>query len=827
MHGTAYVPMKRLLLLPLSLFFFFPAPASADGALPRDRSILTLLQINDVYTTLPNKKGTGGLARVATLKKQIATGGRTVELILAGDFLSPSVASSVYKGRQMIDTFSAAGVDIGILGNHEFDFGPDVLRQRLSEAKFTWLVSNVFDEATGRPLGGYPTQLLKEYGGVKVGYLGLCLDGDTISPDRRIGLRLEDPLATGEKLVASLKEQGAQIIVAITHLDYADDRLLAKRCPDIDVILGGHEHDASTTWVGRTLISKADSDAVTAARIDFFPGEAGERPEIQFELIPINGELADDPATALVARDYEDRLGMALEAEVGSTRVPLDGVSSTLRSRETNLGNFVADAMRDDTGAPIAIVNSGSIRVNQIMPAGPLRMKDLVAIHPFGGTVCVIEATGSLILEMLNNGFSELGEDDGRFPQVSGIRLLVDPAAPIGNRVGEVRFGEEPLDPSRTYQVAVSDFMIRQGDGYQMLANAKVLRIPEAGNVFPDVIEARIRALGGEIAPEVEGRIRFAGEAAPTLTQRPFLLDTDMGIDSVMGLLYLLREPTVDLRAITISHGTADVASGAANCLKILELTGDREIPVAAGENAPLQGERSFPVFWKDLANTLGETRLPEAKAQLDSLPAPDRMLAVLEESREPVTIVAMGPLTNLARAIAKKPEAVSKIAAVIAMGGAVKGPGNVDKPFVGIRNSVAEWNIYLDPQAADAVLRSGVKLRFIPVEATQGLPVTAEFRQKLAASPRDATSELLLSLLDASGEGIDSGWFYFWDTLAAVAATKPEVMGSHTMSISIVTEEGPSLGQTLPDPEGIDVRFFEEFNRETFEREFLETVLD
>lgn len=816
----------KLQLLPL-LAFALATSVSAEGVLPQDRSILTLLQINDVYTTLPDKTGAGGLARVATLKKEIAAEGKNVELILAGDFLSPSIASSVYKGRQMIDTFSVAGVDIGILGNHEFDFGPDVLKQRLSEAKFTWLVSNVFDEASGKPFGGYPTVLMKEYGGVKVGYLGLCLNGDTISPDRRIGVRLDDPLATGEKIVASLKEQGAQIIVAITHLDYADDRLLAKRCPDINVILGGHEHDASTTWVGRTLISKADADAVTAARIDILPGEAGERPEIQFELIPINSKIADDPDTALVARDYEDRLGMALEAEVGNTRVPLDGVSSSLRSRETNLGNFVADAMRDDTGAAIAIVNSGSIRVNQVMPAGTLRMKDLVAIHPFGGTVCVIEATGSLILEMLNNGLSEIGEDDGRFPQVSGIRFVVDPAAPVGNRIREVEVGDEPLDPARSYQVAVSDYMVRQGDGYKMLAEAKVLRNPEAGNVFPDVIQARIRALGGEIAPKVEGRILFAGDAAPALTKRPFLLDTDMGIDSVMGLLYLLREPSVDLRAITISHGSADVASGAANCLKVLELTGDREIPVAAGENAPLQGDRAFPEFWKALANTLGETRLPEAKAKLDSLPAPDRILAVLAESEVPVTIVAMGPLTNLARALAKKPDAVSKIAEVVAMGGAVEGPGNVDKPFVGIRNGVAEWNCYLDPHAADQVLRSGVKLRLIPVEATKALPVTPEFRQRLAASRRDATSELLLGLIDAVSEGVDGGWFYFWDTMAAVAAVEPVVMGNHSLPIVVDLQEGPTLGQTRPDPAGMKVRIAEEFNRETFETEFLTKVLD
>lgn len=803
----------------------------ADEGLPQQRSALTLLQINDVYSALPvdggNGVNAGGLARVATLKKRIAAEGRSVELILAGDFLSPSIASSVFKGRQMIDAFSAAGVDLGIVGNHEFDFGPDVLRQRLSEAKWTWLMSNVFDGKTGRTLGDHPTILLRDYGGMKVGYLGLCLDGETISADRRIGIRIDDPIAVGEKLVAELKRRGAEVVIAITHLDYADDRRLAKRCPDIDVILGGHEHDASTTWVGRTLISKADSDAVTAARIDLLPGGEGERPEIQFELVRIDSSLPDDPATALVARDYEDRLGMALEVEVGFARTALDAVSESVRSGESNLGNLLADAMREDTGSEIAIINGGSIRGNKVFAAGPLRMKDLVAIHPFGGTVCLVEGPGSMIMEMLEHGVGRLGESVGRFPQVSGISFRADPAAPAGSRVRDVKVGEHPLDPARAYRIAVGDYMLVGGDGYTMLASAKLLRNKEAGNVIPDVMEAYIRKRGGEIAPKLEGRIRVTGDAVPTLTKRPFLLDTDMGIDSVMGLLYLLRESTIDLRAVTVVHGTADVDKGAANCLRILEFTGHRTIPVAAGETAPLRGSRTFPGFWKEQANTLGETRLPEARAALDPLPAPDRILAVLKESAEPVTVVAMGPLTNLARALAKDPGAVAKIREVVAMGGAIDGPGNVDKPYVGIRNGVAEWNCYIDPHAADTVLKSGVKLRLIPVEATKTLPVTPEFRDRVRAAKRDQTSELLLSLLESVSEGIEGGWFHFWDTMAAVAAVHPEVMGNHEVTIAVDLNEGPTLGQTKAADEGVSVRVCEEFNRGAFEVRFLTTVLD
>ncbi len=810
------------------LFFSSASPfLKGDEGLPQARSALTLLQINDVYSALPVNGGNeGGLARVTTVKKQLQAEGRTVELVLAGDFLSPSIASSIFKGRQMMEAFDRTGVDIAILGNHEFDFGPDVLRQRMLEVKWTWLVSNIFDEANDRPLGDYPRTLVRNYGGLSVGYFGICLNGDEISPDRRVGIRIEDTLDSGEKMVTELKAQGADFIVALTHLDYADDRRLARRCPGIDLILGGHEHEASTTWVGGTLISKADSDARSVARIDLLPGAPGEKPELQYELIPINETIADDPDTLQIARDYEDRLSIALEAEVGLCRTPLDAVAENVRSGESNLGNLLTDAMREDTGTDIAIINAGSIRSNQVFRVGTLKLRDLVAIHPFGGTICTVEAPGSMILAMLNHGVGRLGESVGRFPQVSGISFRVDPAAPAGDRVRDLKVGDAPLDPEKNYTFAVGDYMLRGGDGYSMLGDAKVILNPESGNTIPDILESYIRKRG-EIAPEVEGRIRIAKDDVPELTKIPLILDTDMGIDSVMGLLYLLREPTVDLRAITLSHGTADVDRGAENCLRILELTGQRAIAVAAGPNAPLQGDRSFPDFWKEEANTLGQTSLPEAKAALDPLSAPDLLVKTLRECPEPVTIVLMGPMTNLALALEKDPGIQTKIREVVAMGGAVDGPGNVDKPYVGIRNGAAEWNIFLDPHAADIVLRSGVKLRLIPVEATRNLPVTSSFLDKVREAKRDQTSELLLSLLDAVREGIDGGWYFFWDTMAAVSAVHPEVTGGHEETVSVILEEGPTLGQTIATPDGTPVMISEEVNIESFEKEFLQTILD
>lgn len=808
-------------------YFSYHAYADEGGGFARDKAKFSILQINDVYSTVPVDGGeAGGLARVATLKKEMMADGRSVELIIAGDFLSPSVASSIFQGRQMIDALNVAGVDIAILGNHEFDFGPDVMKERMQEAKWTWLVSNVFHEATGKPLLDYPVTLVKEYDGLKVGYLGVCLNGEEISRDRRVGIRIEDPFSTAEKCVKELKAQDVDLIIALTHLDYADDRRLALHCPDIDLIIGGHDHDAISTRVGKTLISKSDSDARTAARIDFLPTEKKDIFEIQYELVSIGPELADDPATAEVAKDYEDRLGHALEKEVGRSAVPLNAISEQNRSGETNLGNLLADAMRLDAETELAILNAGSIRSNRMYPQGVLRLRDVVAIHPFGGTVCTVELDGKTILEALNHGVSRLGESVGRFPQVSGLTMRVDPEAPAGDRVKEVKIGGTALDPDRTYKVAVGDYMLRGGDGYEMLERGNVVVGPESGNTFVDILSHHISSFD-EVDIDVEGRIRFSSEPEPAITTRPVILDTDMGIDSVLGLLYLLKDPKIDLRGITIGHGIADVPNGAENALRILELTGNRKIPVAAGPNHPLKGERAFPVFWKELANSLGDTKLPEAVAKLSEQSAADLTIHLLESSEEPVTIVAMGPLTNLALALEKNPAMAKKIESVVAMGGAISGPGNVDKPFVGIRNSVAEWNFYLDPDAADRVLSHGVKVRLIPVEATKSLPITAAFRNQLREAPRDQTSELLLSLLETVQEGIDGGWYYFWDTLAAVAVAHPEIMGTHEAKIRVVTTEGPTLGQTATSEEGTPVTVAEEINPDTFETIFLKTILD
>ena len=387
-----------------------PADAQDDAGAPRVAASVTILQLNDVYSTVP-VDDRGGLARVATLKQQITRSGRTPLMLLAGDFLSSSVASTVFKGEQMVAALNVSGLDVATLGNHEFDFGVEILLQRMSEATFSWVVSNVVDTQTGRPIGGASPYLVRQFGSLRVGIIGLCLSAEEgIARDQLDRVRIDDPFDAAAKYLPLLRSEKVDAIIALTHLTYAEDRALAEQFPDIDVIVGGHEHFPITAVVGRTLISKAGSDAKFVARIDLVKGaQTGPgRVDRFYELIPITSAIADEPAAAAVVAAYEGKLGPELDKVVASTRVPLDGVTLRLRASETNLGNLVADAVRAEAHADIAIVNAGGIRGDRVHGPGPLTLRTLLEMHPFGNVVCKLVVPGRVVLAALNHGVSRL-----------------------------------------------------------------------------------------------------------------------------------------------------------------------------------------------------------------------------------------------------------------------------------------------------------------------------------------------------------------------------------------------------------------------------------
>jgi 2',3'-cyclic-nucleotide 2'-phosphodiesterase (5'-nucleotidase family) len=477
-----------------------------EAGAPRARAALTFLQINDVYATTP-VDGAGGLARVATIKRRLSAGGRPVILALAGDFLSPSVASSVFKGKQMVAALNAAGLDVATVGNHEFDFGIEVLAQRMLESKFEWVVSNVLDARTGKAIGSSVPYVVRDVGSLKVGFIGLCLTSGQIAPGVRGSFRFIDPMQAAAQYIPVLERRGANAIVAITHLTFAEDRALAARFPQIDLVIGGHEHYPIAAAEQHALISKAGSDAKFVARIDVSrtPGGTLER---FYELIPVTSAIPDEPETARVVADYESRLGKELDTVVGTTSTPLDATGVRM-TQETALGNLVADALRADVDADVGLSNAGGVRGDRVYSAGPLTHRTLLTMHPFGNVVCKIAVSGRVLLDALNSGVSKLPAAAGQFPQLSGVTMKVDARGPPGNRVSDVRVNGAPLDLNKTYTVGLPDFVQKGGDNYSMFVGQKVLVDAQSGDLVVTALEKYIAAKR-EIAPAIDGRITIA-----------------------------------------------------------------------------------------------------------------------------------------------------------------------------------------------------------------------------------------------------------------------------------------------------------------------------
>jgi len=228
-----------------------------------------------------------------------------------------------------------------------------------------------------------------------------------------------------------------------------------------------------------------------------------------FEAIPVTDAVADDPDVAAVVEEYEKQLNASLGQVIGKTSVPLDARASVIRFGESNLGNFLADVYKQAVGADCALVNSGGIRSDTTYGPGDLTKKDILSILPFENALVKVRLTGAHIKRLLEHGVSVAGQEDGRFPQVSGLSFAYDAGRPVGSRVTSIEFGGSAIDPAKSYTLAVNAYLLGGGDGYDF-KGAEVLVKPEEGPVEPDVVMEAITKMG-TIAPQVEGRINSTG----------------------------------------------------------------------------------------------------------------------------------------------------------------------------------------------------------------------------------------------------------------------------------------------------------------------------
>jgi inosine-uridine nucleoside N-ribohydrolase len=316
----------------------------------------------------------------------------------------------------------------------------------------------------------------------------------------------------------------------------------------------------------------------------------------------------------------------------------------------------------------------------------------------------------------------------------------------------------------------------------------------------------------------------------PSLIQRqtpkPVIYDTDMAHEDMFAALFLLSHPNVDVRAITVTGtGEAHCGPGVENALSLVAVSGLEDIPVACGREAPLEGNHEFPAEWRKGADEAYGTLLAEGRAPSE-LSAPDLIINIIQSSSEPITIVVVGPLTNVADAIQKDSGIGSNIKAIYIMGGAVDVEGNVGNSGVDIDNKFAEWNIYIDPAAANIVFHSGIPIVLVPLDATRDVPITRNFYRALENNRNSAPANLVYEILTANLDFVDSGGFQFWDSLTAAIFTDESITAFEEIQLTVVEEEGSESGYTKPDPNGPAIRVATNADREKFERLLL-TVLN
>jgi inosine-uridine nucleoside N-ribohydrolase len=277
------------------------------------------------------------------------------------------------------------------------------------------------------------------------------------------------------------------------------------------------------------------------------------------------------------------------------------------------------------------------------------------------------------------------------------------------------------------------------------------------------------------------------------------VVDTDLAADDVVALSFLLSSTEVDVVAVTVS-GTGEVRcpQGLDVIRGLLAVTGDDDIPVACGRSSPLVGDKAFPTEWRDAADDGWGLDLPEVAA-----PSSERTaVELLSETLDPggVTVLTLGPLTNLADALRVDADLAGKISSLVVMGGALDVPGNVFDE--GVDPPVAEWNIYVDPTAAAEAFGSGVPVTMIGLDATSQVPITGDFLELLRVNSHTEPASLVLTLLE-NNPLVYSGEAYFWDPLAAAVVVDPALVITEEIPLSVATGDGPESGQTARHPEG------------------------
>lgn len=526
--------LNRVLAGSLSL-----AMATGIAAVPADTAEakedlagkLVVLHTNDIHGHYENNDGSLGMSSVTALRGYYEAQGANVLLFDAGDFSQGTNLVNYYDGLDAVHFLNAAGYDAASLGNHEFDFGFDELKAMADAAQFPILDANVLSRETNKPYFG--SNMMFEFGSMKVGVFGLDTpEAKTKASPKNVKdviiLDNEELFACAQAQVDELKAQGCDYIICIGHLG-VDAESTGRRSADvaanvngIDLLVDGHSHtqiDGGIDINGTKIVSTGsylekigvvvyDGKTTTAKLVD--------------DLYTIGG----CPSMDLFVKSFDDIVKEAYAGTFATTTSLLNGARANVRTMETNLGDFSADAYKYTAETYVAeneldmvidgaVQNGGGIR-DTILP-GEISMDTLYKVFPFGNTISIVTLKGSELLEALEASCFACPNELGGFPQVSGIQFTIDTSVPYaqgalypdstyyapaaaGSRVTITSVGGKEFDLNATYNIAVNNFMADGGDTYYVFTNAS--QVIDTGVVDAEGLISYVNSLNGVIGDE-------------------------------------------------------------------------------------------------------------------------------------------------------------------------------------------------------------------------------------------------------------------------------------------------------------------------------------
>ena len=452
----------------------------------------------------------GGTARLISAVEDARSRHENTILLDGGDQFQGTLFYNLYKGKVAAEMMNKLGYDGMAVGNHEFDDGPETLRAFMDSVNFPVLMANANVDMEPELKGKLQkSTTLYRNNHQKIGLIGVVTEEvvDISSPGDNI--IFTDAVAAVQSEVRFLTEAGVNKIILLSHSSYEIDKMIAANTTGVDVIVGGHDNTYLSnvsdrakgpypTVVNGTQIVQAYAYGKFLGELSVLFDEAGNVIYATGEPITIDGSVNENAQIIARLDELEEPINELKETVIGNVSSSLTGDRTVCRVQECDMGNLIADAMRDaviDKGYTIALQNSGGIRAS--LDAGDVTLGEIMTILPFQNTLSTFKVTGQQLLTAIENGVSQVEDEKGRFPQVSGMRYTFNLAIPPNEgRVTSIEIDEDgswnALDLNKTYGMVSNNFIRGGGDGYKIFRSASEIYDfgPDLADVVADYIKA-------------------------------------------------------------------------------------------------------------------------------------------------------------------------------------------------------------------------------------------------------------------------------------------------------------------------------------------------